>query len=128
VRNQPILQNKSLNSLSGLVESELRRHKLIRDEFVQRFERPYGIVYRKALLIDVSDDQITSLANQYATIAWANSRHLNQSWASLIGLVLLIVVVYLFLNAATKGYYVWSLRLGGIAMVAAGIYTVLRLT
>jgi hypothetical protein len=41
--------------------------------------------------------------------------------ASVVGLLALITVVYVFLNAATKGYYVWSLRIAGIVLAAAVI-------
>jgi hypothetical protein len=35
---------------------------------------------------------------------------------SILGLLMLITVVYAFLNAATKGYYAWSLRIAGIVL------------
>ena len=38
---------------------------------------------------------------------------------SVIGLLVLITAVYAFLNAATKGYYAWSLRIAGIVLAAA---------
>jgi hypothetical protein len=50
-------------------------------------------------------------------------RTVRVTWAkmlgSIAGLLALIVVVYLFLNAATKGYYAWSLRIAGV--VLAGV-------
>jgi len=36
-------------------------------------------------------------------------------------LLALITVVYAFLNAATRGYYTWSLRIAGIVLAAAVI-------
>ena len=41
------------------------------------------------------------------------------------GLLTLITVVYAFLNAATKGYYVWSLRIAGIVLAAVAIILLL---
>ena len=40
---------------------------------------------------------------------------------SIVGLLVLITVIYAFLNAATKGYYVWSLRIAGIVLAVAVI-------
>jgi hypothetical protein len=57
-------------------------------------------------------------------------RHTHRTWAknlmSLAGLALVVFILYIFLNAATKGYYAWSLRV--IAMVTiVGIVVVLFL-
>jgi hypothetical protein len=40
---------------------------------------------------------------------------------SVAGLLALITVAYVFLNAATKGYYTWSLRIAGVVLAAAVI-------
>jgi len=48
-------------------------------------------------------------------------------FASLGGLAVLIFAVYLVLNAATKGYYTWVLRLLAIGTVVAGVAVVLFL-
>jgi hypothetical protein len=37
----------------------------------------------------------------------------------------LITVVYVFLNAATKGYYAWSLRIAGIVLALIVIFLLL---
>ncbi|MHC4567597.1 MAG: hypothetical protein ACYTE3_17770, partial [Planctomycetota bacterium] len=53
----------------------------------------------------------------------ARTHRLN--WARMIGsvagLLALITVAYVFLNAATKGYYTWSLRIAGVVLAAAVI-------
>src|SRR4029079_17538643 len=54
-------------SLRDFVERELRGGTLIRDEFLQRFERPYGTVYRQALLVDVSENQVDTLCSRFQT-------------------------------------------------------------
>jgi hypothetical protein len=38
----------------------------------------------------------------------------------------LICVVYLFLNAATRGYYAWSLRIALIIVLGIGVLVVLN--
>jgi hypothetical protein len=115
-------------SCRQFIENALRGGGFIRDEFLQRFEPGYGVVYRTALLVDASPNRLDALAGQYGSMTADERLHVNRNVVSVVGLVLLIVVVYLFLNAATKGYYVWSLRLGSVAIIAAGIYTVMKLT
>jgi hypothetical protein len=44
---------------------------------------------------------------------------------SIVGLIVLITVVYVFLNAATKGYYVWSLRVAGFVFALVVIILLL---
>jgi len=54
---------------------------------------------------------------------------MRSSWArmflSVLGLLVLITVVYAFLNAATKGYYTWSLRLAGAVLAAVVVVLLL---
>ncbi len=94
---------------------EVSAQRATRDMFVQQLRRPYGDVYRAAVLVDLSTDALASqrLDNVKGTLARA------------VGLLLLTVLVYLFLNAATKGYYVWSVRLVAVAVAVVGLGWVL---
>lgn len=103
------------------------------DRFVQRFARPYGDVYRAMLLIDAAPQTIAAFEQDMAKTTASAQSHMRRSWAghlaSLAGLFVLICVVYVFLNAATRGYYVWSLRIAAIVLAligAAMIYIHLR--
>ena len=85
----------------------------ILDRFVQSFNGAAGKIWRQALLIDASTDKLKNLARQKAIIAQVRKRHFTGIFFSVAGLIVLITVVYAFLNAATKGYYTWSLRIAG---------------
>jgi hypothetical protein len=85
----------------------------ILDRFVQSFNGAAGKIWRQALLIDASTDKLKNLARQKAIIAQVRKRHFAGMFFSVAGLIVLITVVYAFLNAATKGYYTWSLRIAG---------------
>jgi hypothetical protein len=86
----------------------------ILDRFVQSFEGTAGKIWRQALLLDASTDKLKNLALHKAAIAEIRRRTLAGMFFSVAGLILLIIVVYAFLNAATKGYYTWSLRIAGV--------------
>ena len=86
----------------------------ILDRFVQSFEGTTGKIWRQALLLDVSVEKLKNLAQRKAVIALARKTGFARMLFSILGLIALITVVYVFLNAATKGYYVWSLRVAGI--------------
>ena len=97
---------------------EILEADLIVDRFVQSFEGSAGRIWRQALLLDISSDKLRDLAVRKA----AMMHHEKVTWAkmvgSILGLLALIVAAYLFLNAATKGYYAWSLRIAGIVLAA----------
>jgi hypothetical protein len=93
----------------------------ILDRFAQSFEGTAGSIWRQALLIDTSTDKLTQLAHQKALTARARKMSWAKMFLSIFGLLILITVVYAFLNAATKGYYVWSLRVAGIVLALIAI-------
>jgi hypothetical protein len=85
----------------------------ILDRFLQSFNGTAGEIWRQALLVDVSPEKLKNLAQRKAVIARVRKRHFAGMFFSIAGLIVLITVVYAFLNAATKGYYTWSLRIAG---------------
>ena len=86
----------------------------ILDRFVQNFQGTAGKIWRQALLVDVSAEKLKNLAERKAIIAQVRKRTFAGMLFSIAGLVVLITVVYAFLNAATKGYYAWALRIAGV--------------
>jgi hypothetical protein len=118
-------------TIRDAVLAELRKGKMVKDRFGQQFDRPYGKLWREQILVDASPEQMRRLAamsefNQ-AVIADGRLAAINaarQTWwtltVSLGGLAVLIFAVYLVLNAATKGYYTWVLRLLAVGAILAG--------
>jgi hypothetical protein len=104
--------------------AELLEGDFIVDRFVQSFDGTAGKIWRQALLIDASPDKLKRLAVQKAAQADVAKR----TWAGMLfsvgGLLVLIIAVYTFLNAATKGYYVWSLRIAGIVLALIGAVSI----
>ena len=98
------------------------------DTFMQSFEGSAGKIWRMAILLDVSPDKLTRLTEKLAR----NSRDNKMNWArtilSIIGLLVLITIVYAFLNAATKGYYTWSLRIVGIILAGIILFIILTIS
>jgi fatty acid desaturase len=64
--------------------------------------------------VDVSAEKLKNLAERKAIIAQVRKRTFAGMLFSIVGLIVLITVVYAFLNAATKGYYAWALRIAGV--------------
>lgn len=110
-------QNLSVNS------QDIKQFGFIKDTFVQTFSGSVSPIYRKAVLLDMSQDKIRSLANQKFKFLRSQRTTWLQMILSLAGIIALICVVYLFLNAATKGYYTWTLRI--VAVVFTVIFVLI---
>jgi len=97
------------------------------DRFAQSFEGSAGRIWRQALLIDASGSKLTQLAGQKAR----ELHETKMSWArmgfSVIGVLVLIGVIYFFLNMATMGYYEWSLRIAGVVLAIVAIISILMI-
>ena len=112
--------------LASRVDAEdILEGDLILDRFVQSFEGSAGRIWRQALLIDGSTNQLEQLARRKAAMTRAVKMNWARMFVSIFGLLLLITIVYAFLNAATKGYYTWSLRIAGIVLAAVVIFLLL---
>jgi len=108
--------------------ADIGNNSFIADKFAQSFDGTAGRIWRQAILINASQDKLAALASQ--------KKLAHQSWrttwihelVSVAGMAILICVVYLFLNAATRGYYTWSLRIAAVVLVLAGIWMVFILS
>lgn len=100
---------------------DILKGDFILDRFVQSFKGTAGRIWRQALLIDASAEKLAKLARRKAVMARARKMTWTRMSLSIVGLLVLITIVYTFLNAATKGYYVWSLRVAGIVLALIAI-------
>jgi hypothetical protein len=105
-----------------ITPDDLLQANMVVDRFVQSFDGSTSKIWRQATLIDVSQNVLKMLAKRKL----AQIHTVRVTWAkmlgSMAGLIALIVVVYLFLNAATKGYYAWSLRIAGVVLAGVVIF------
>lgn len=90
---------------------------LVPDTFVQRFERPYGDVWIASILIDASQPNIQRLNESYNRAAEIEFGKKVTRWSSVAGVAIVIGLLYAFVNAVTKGYFMWRLR--ALAIVGA---------
>lgn len=102
-----------------LLESQLEGDRLVHDRFPQKYERPYGSLYREAVLIDASDSQLDRLAQEMRWSMEARRESRAKGFVSAIAVLLVTYALYRFANAFTRGYFTWSLRTAA-AVVAAG--------
>ncbi|MHC4880618.1 MAG: hypothetical protein ACYTGL_29555 [Planctomycetota bacterium] len=97
---------------SVMLLEQLEAGKYIADRFVQRLKRPYGDVYREALLIDIGNtnlrDMIQVTVNEVRQHLAASEHQTATRVSGVVGVVLVVgslTVLYLLVNWLTKGYY-----------------------
>jgi hypothetical protein len=95
------------------------------DLFLQSFDGVSGRFWRHAMLIDASPEKLKRLDARMSRLASGQ----RMSWARMIlsalGVLVVIVITYLFLNMATRGYYIWSLRIAGTVLAIVGIVSII---
>ncbi len=109
-------------------ENDLSSGGFIVDRFTQRFSGLAGPIWREAILIDTSENRLSQLAQQKIRFSRAKRFIWARTGGTLIGMFALICVVYLFLNAATRGYYAWSLRITLMVVLGIGVFLFLILS
>jgi len=111
---------------------DLHAVNMITDRFAQSFQGSASPIWREALLVDASLAKLKQLARHRDRQMLADQqakksdRH---TWlrriASLAAMLVLICVVYFFLDVATKGYYTWALRIAMIILLSLGVFLLL---
>lgn len=78
------------------------------------------------LLVEASAGKVHHLAAR----SWSRRKTRRDTWLwrglSLAGVVGVVLLVYLFLNLATRGYYVWSLRIAAAVLTVIGVLVLLN--
>ena len=106
--------------LRSRLAAEVRSSPLAADQFSQRFDRPYGTFWRAAVLVDASPENLQRIVNQNTGAVRARTSGWAKTAAAVAGLAILVCLVYLFLNLATRGYYAGRLRAIVVVIVLAG--------
>ena len=96
------------------------------DEYAESVERSYGTVHRHAVLVDASprviaeaSDELQARLTEGAVERLRFRRRLVSTLASAFGVALVVILVYSFLNAGTKGHFAWPLRI--LSVLALGL-------
>jgi len=113
-----------VNYVNGLKANpaDIQESNMVIDKFIQSFDGSAGKIWRQAILLDVSPEKLNQLADKIAGITRVRRERRLSTIGSIAGLFVLITIVYIFLNAATKGYYAWSLRIVGVVLALILIF------
>jgi hypothetical protein len=110
------------------IKSTVARGVNITHRHVDRVDRPYGTLWKETLGVDTSSAAIESnFVAPYLQLAQAQAQGRRNEWASLAGLAGVMILLYSFLNSATKGYFVWRLRAVATLVLIAAVLAIFAL-
>ena len=107
------------------VEEKLAAGQFEVDRFPQRYDRRVGSIWREAVLLDVSPQNLSMLAGQLSREYRAERQNWLTSTASALGVLLVVYALYRLANAFTRGYFVWSLRTAAVVIATGGLVLLL---
>jgi hypothetical protein len=104
------------------VRQEIAGRKLVTDSFPQTLRTPVvgTTVYRSLVLVDASSSQMEKLHPILSEYHHRNDR-VHRFGGGVGGMALVICLVYLFLNRATRGYFQMNLRLAAFLVLIGGV-------
>ncbi len=119
------LRQPDLLEVRAELGRRLRSGSMISDEFAQQIDRPYATMYRTSLLVREDPLALSEIASTVTHRRDSVARGWLWTAGSVGGVSVIVLLVYLLLNAATRGYYTWSLRIGAVALAVGGAVLVL---
>ena len=104
---------------------EFHVHRAVADQFVQQAKPVYGGVWRAGVLVPAAQQQ--DVVFSAVSMVEKDRRRSAGTLLSVAALALVIVLLYLFLNAVTKGYFRFSLRAGAMLLLAVGVVVIMMI-
>jgi len=118
--------------LREVVTRDVRSGQFDADRVASHFGRPYGEIWAESILLDVSPQKLDPIVRQYKIHlnedqAQLNARQLRlQKRLGIAGIVVFMsCLLYVLLNAATKGYFTVRLRVAAAAIGFAAVLILL---
>ncbi len=106
--------------IEDTLPNAVRSGDLVADYFTQRLSRPYGDVYREAMLIEVTPERIDSLLHQADVQRAQKAGSLGVRVLGLVAVVVIASLLYLILNLLTRGYYRIIVAVAAVVFVLVG--------
>lgn len=113
--------NGSREMIKQRLASAIQSGSLVEGQYIHTTEKPYGTLYKTYLLIDTSAEKLNPLIQQLNRQIVAQRRQTLTAAGSIAATVLVVLLLYAFLNTVTKGYFIWRLRAAVILALIAGV-------
>jgi hypothetical protein len=103
------------------ITAALQEGSLIQGRYVHRTDKSYGSLYKTYLLVDTSPARLDPLVKRLNQQISAQRRQTLTAAGSTAATILVVLLLYAFLNTVTKGYFVWKLRAAALLMMIAAV-------
>lgn len=87
------------------------------DRFVEEIAKPYGVLFRAAVLVSAKPEDVRGLGARFRDLVLEKQeartdarRQVLLAAAAALGMAVVVFLLYSFVNAGTKGYFAWPLR------------------
>jgi len=122
--------NVDPNVLRSRLLADFFRRKLIKDDFVQTLRTPVvgTEVYRAAVLVDANSSQLDKFHGSIISETHHRTQSVRRFGGGVVGMGLIISLVYLFLNRATRGYFQMNLRLAAFLVLIASVLVMMLIS
>src|SRR5205085_6122740 len=126
----PELNQADEQRLRSRLEQELEARKFIKENFIQRLRMPITTeaTYRAGVLVDASSNQLEQLRGSVVPEFHRHNTRVQRFGGGLVGMGVLICLLYLFLNRATRGYFQMNLRLAATMGLVHGVLLIWLVT
>ena len=99
--------------------ADIQNGQLQVDRLAEHFDRPYGTVWTASVLLDASPQRLDSLLARNERTWRGQQRRAIRIDAAALTFVAVVGLIYIFLNAVTKGYFTTRLRLAAVTIAGA---------
>jgi hypothetical protein len=109
---------------AGSITAAIERGSWIVDRQIDATERPYGTIWRAAILVDADPKALDALATRMQDARFRQRAHVA---VGVVGGVVWLMAVsfgYMVLNWLTRGYFRGRLALVSVVMIAAGVVAI----
>jgi hypothetical protein len=121
------LRGKDHQRIFRQAEQAVLSGQVVEDQFVQSFQHSYGKTWRAGLLLDVSPTRMDPMRQSLTREIGSDHQRSRSSAFAVVGIAAVISLLYLFLNAATRGYFRSSLQWGAVAILVIGALMVMAI-
>ena len=100
--------------------AEMAGGRYVLDAYSAFDRRHYGVIWSHSVLVDASSNRIASLVDRHNGRVRERKANAARTFASVVGLSILILLTYAGVNAWTKGYFRGRLRAGAVLALVGG--------
>ena len=102
------------------IDAAVRNGDLVVDRQVDAVERPYGTIWRAAVLVDADPKKIDALRAHLQRDVAQHRAAATIALGAASAWMVVVCMGYLLLNWLTRGYFRWRLVIASILLIAAG--------